>query len=158
VSTPSHEDHLVLEDHVGHADFLRLAQREGWALAKTYGKKIECSGPLYKSLQVEGDMIRLTFDHLGGGLASRDGKPLTDFTIAGKDQQFLPATAIIDGDQVVVHSPAVAQPVAVRYGWYDSAQPNLANLPLDPRKADHAGLPASPFRTDDWPEVTKDNR
>lgn len=119
-----------------------------WALAKTYGKKVECSGPLYKSLQIEGDAIRLTFDHLGGGLASRDGKPLTDFTVAAKDQQFLPATAVIDGDQVVVQSPAVKQPLAVRYGWYDSAQPNLVNK---------AGLPASPFRTDDWPAVTKDN-
>ena len=124
----------------------RLAR---WALAKTYGKKIECSGPLYKSLQIEGDTIRLAFDHLGGGLASRDGKPLTDFTIAGNDRQFLPATATIVGDQVVVHSPAVAQPVAVRYGWYDSAQPNLMNK---------TKLPASPFRTDDWPAVTKDNR
>jgi sialate O-acetylesterase len=120
-----------------------------WALAKTYGKKIECSGPLYKSLQIEGDAVRLTFDHLGGGLASRDDKPLTDFTIAAKDQQFLPATAVIDGDQVVVQSPAVKKPLAVRYGWYDSAQPNLINK---------TGLPASPFRTDDWPAVTRDNK
>ena len=100
-------------------------------------------------MQIEGDAVRLTFDHLGGGLASRDDKPLTDFTIAAKDQQFLPATAVIDGDQVVVQSPAVKQTLAVRYGWYDSAQPNLINK---------TGLPASPFRTDDWPAVTKDNK
>jgi sialate O-acetylesterase len=125
-----------------------------WALAKTYdvkirGKELVCSGPLYESMEVVGDTIRLNFTAVGGGLVSRDGKPLTDFAIAGKDQQFLPATALIDGDQIVVHSPAVAQPVAVRFAWYDSAQPNLAN---------RAGLPASAFRTDDWPAVTRDNK
>jgi sialate O-acetylesterase len=116
-----------------------------WALAKTYGKEVCPSGPLYKSMQIEGDAIRLTFDYTGSGLASRDGQPLTDFTIAGEDQQFLPATATIDGNQVVVRSAAVAKPVAVRFAWYDAAQPNLAN---------REGLPASPFRTDDWPPVT----
>jgi sialate O-acetylesterase len=116
-----------------------------WALAKTYGKDMVHSGPLYRSMKIEGDKIRLAFDHIGGGLISRDGQPLADFTVAGEDQQFLPATAVIDGNEVVVHSQAVQAPAAVRFAWYDSAQPNLANK---------EGLPASPFRTDDWPAVT----
>ena len=64
-----------------------------WALAKVYGKNLVYSGPIYKSMAVEGDKIRLQFDHCGGGLAAHDGKPLTDFTIAGADQKFVPAVA-----------------------------------------------------------------
>jgi len=113
-----------------------------WALAKDYGMKdMVYSGPLYKSLKVEGAKIRLTFDHVGGGLVSRDGKPLNWFTIAGADKTFVPAKAEIDGDTVVVQADAVAQPVAVRFGWDQTAEPNLSNK---------AGLPASPFRTDKW--------
>ncbi len=122
-----------------------------WALAKTYGKSdVVYSGPIYKEakpeVQVDADKIRISFDSLGGGLASRDGKPLTSFTIAGADQRFVPATAVIDGDTVVVHSDGVAKPVAVRFGWNETAEPNLVNK---------AGLPASPFRTDDWKLVTE---
>ena len=62
------------------------------------------SGPIYRSMTVEGDKVRLAFDHVGGGLVSRDGKPLTDFTVAGGDKKFHPATAAIDGDSVVVQS------------------------------------------------------
>ncbi|OHB75069.1 MAG: hypothetical protein A2W31_04880 [Planctomycetes bacterium RBG_16_64_10] len=116
-----------------------------WALAKSYGKELVCSGPLYRSMQVSGNAIRVAFDHVGGGLVALDGKPLRDFAIAGADQQFLAASATIEGDQVVVRSQAVPQPAAVRYGWYDAAEPNLGN---------QAGLPASPFRTDYWPAVT----
>jgi sialate O-acetylesterase len=116
-----------------------------WALAKTYAKDVVHSGPIYREMKIEGDKIRLAFDHVGGGLMSRDGNPLSDFTIAGEDQQFLPAIATLEGNDVIVHSPAVQMPVAVRFAWYDSAQPNLANKD---------GLPASPFRTDDWPAVT----
>jgi sialate O-acetylesterase len=97
-------------------------------------------------MAVEGDKIRLQFDHVGGGLVSRDGKPLSDFTIAGTDQKFVPAVATIDGDSIVVQSDKVAQPEAVRFGWRDDATPNLANK---------AGLPASPFRTDKWKGVTE---
>lgn len=117
-----------------------------WALAKVYGRKLVYSGPLYKSMTVEGKKIRLQFEHRGGGLKVRDGKPLSDFTIAGADQKFVPAEAAIDHDTIVVHSKKVAAPVAVRYAWHDSAMPNLCNK---------EGLPASPFRTDKWKGVTE---
>jgi sialate O-acetylesterase len=97
------------------------------------------TGPVYRSLQVEGAAIRLCFDHVHGGLASRDGKPLTWFTIAGPDGRFVPAKAEIAGASVVVSSVAVQQPVAVRFAWDQAAVPNLMN---------RAGLPASAFRTD----------
>ncbi|GIW81112.1 MAG: hypothetical protein KatS3mg105_2919 [Gemmatales bacterium] len=113
-----------------------------WALAKTYGKKdLVYSGPLYKRMKIEGNKIRIFFDHVGDGLVSRDGKPLNWFTIAGADKKFVKANAEIDGNEVVVWSDEVAKPVAVRFGWHQEAEPNLANK---------NGLPASPFRTDDW--------
>ena len=113
-----------------------------WALAQLYGKSdLVYSGPLYKSMAVEGNKIRLSFDHVGGGLVSRDGKPLNWFTIAGEDKNFVEAKAVIDGDSVVVSADSVANPVAVRFGWTQEAEPNLSNK---------AGLPASPFRTDKW--------
>ena len=112
-----------------------------WALAKDYGKDIVYSGPLYKSMAVEGKTIRLSFDSVGGGLVSRDGKPLSWFTIAGADKKFVKASAKIDGKTVVVSCDAVAKPAAVRFGWSKKAVPNLNNK---------AGLPASPFRTDKW--------
>jgi sialate O-acetylesterase len=115
----------------------------GWALSKTYGRNdLIYSGPLYESMSVEGDKIRLKFKHVAEGLVAKGEGPLTDFTIAGEDQKFVPAEAVIDGQTVVVSSKDVPQPVAVRYGWRDDAQPNLFNS---------AGLPASPFRTDDYP-------
>ena len=80
-----------------------------WALAKDYGKKdLVYSGPLYKSMKVEGNKIRLSFAHVGGGLKSRDGKPLTEFEIAGADGKFVPAEAAIDGNTVVVSAKEVA--------------------------------------------------
>jgi sialate O-acetylesterase len=113
-----------------------------WALAKTYGKTgVVFSGPLFKSVRFDGDKATLTFDH-AAGLKSRDGKPLTRFEIAGEDKTFVPAEAVISGDKVVVSAEGASKPVAVRYGWSHDAEPNLAN---------GAGLPASPFRTDDWP-------
>jgi sialate O-acetylesterase len=111
-----------------------------WALANTYGQKqVEPSGPLYRHYEINGDKIVLHFDHVGGGLAARDGKPLDWFEIAGADGKFVPATATIEGDTVVVTSAEVAQPVAVRFGWHQLAEPNLIN---------RQGLPASPFRTE----------
>lgn len=119
-----------------------------WALAKTYGKTdLVHSGPLFDSLSVEGNKAKVKFQHVGGGLVARDGKPLTHFTIAGEDQQFVEATATIEGDAVIVTSDKVAKPVAVRFGWDQLAEPNLANK---------EGLPASPFRTDDWRLLTVD--
>jgi sialate O-acetylesterase len=117
-----------------------------WALAKVYGRELAYSGPIYKSMAIDGSKIRLQFDYAGGGLIASDGKPLRDFTIAGADQKFLSAVAEIDNGSIVVHSEQVAEPVAVRYAWRDDATPNLANK---------EGLPASSFRTDAWPGVTK---
>lgn len=117
-----------------------------WALATVYGRDVVYSGPIYKSMTVEGNKIRLAFDHIGGGLIASDGKPLSYFTIAGEDKKFVSAAAEIDGDSIIVHAEGVANPVAVRFGWRDDATPNLANK---------AGLPASPFRTDQWKGVTE---
>jgi sialate O-acetylesterase len=116
----------------------RLAQ---WALAKTYGKDVVASGPLVKSSRQEGGKIVVEFNYIGGGLAARDGGKLTGFAIAGADKKFVWADARIVGDTVVVSSPAVPAPVAVRYAWAFNPPCNLVNK---------AGLPASPFRTDDW--------
>ena len=123
---------------------LRLAL---WALAETHGEDIVCSGPLYDSMSVEGAKIRLKMKHVGGGLVARDG-PLTHFTIAGSDGDFQEATAVIDGDTIVVSAAGVDSPTAVRFGWHQEAEPNLFNA---------AGLPASPFRTDDLPMLTEGN-
>jgi sialate O-acetylesterase len=112
-----------------------------WALAKDYHKTVVCSGPLYKSMNVEGAKIRLSFAHVGGGLKSRDGKPLCEFEIAGADGKFVPAEATIDGDTVVVESKTVTSPTQVRLGWRNEANPNLVN---------QAGLPASPFQSNHW--------
>lgn len=120
-----------------------------WALINTYGKMGEFSGPLYESMAVEGNKIRLKFKQVGGGLVAQGAKPLSHFTIAGEDEKFVPATATIENDTVVVQSDEVARPVAVRFGWSDTAEPNFFNK---------AGLPASPFRTDKFRLVTAGNR
>lgn len=113
-----------------------------WARAKTYSEKtLVYSGPLYQSMAVEGNLARLSFDHLGGGLISNDGQPLKWFEIAGEDHIFYKAEAEIAGDTVVVWSPKVPAPKAVRFAWDQTAIGNLANKD---------GLPASPFRTDRW--------
>lgn len=129
----------------------RLAR---WALVKTYGvKNLPYSGPLYKSMKVEGNKIRIAFDHTDNGLmvGQKDGlKPtakaangkLAQFAVAGADKKWFWADAAIDGDTVVVSSPDVKSPVAVRYAF--SQNPVGCNL------YNGAGLPASPFRTDNW--------
>jgi sialate O-acetylesterase len=111
------------------------------ALTIAYGKEVEYSGPLYERMTVVGDKVILHFTQLGGGLIAKSG-PLTGFTMAGEDQQFIVADARIEGDTVVVSCPAVPKPLAARYGWADYPVVNLWNK---------AGLPASPFRTDDFP-------
>lgn len=129
----------------------RLAQ---WALHQTYGQKdLVPSGPLFKSMKAYKNTIRLSFDHVGKGLMVgrktglspteevKDGE-LKRFAIAGPDKKWHWATAKIDGDEVVVSSPEVPNPVAVRYAY--SMNPTGANL------YNKDGLPASPFRTDDW--------
>jgi sialate O-acetylesterase len=120
-----------------------------WALAKSYGKELVYSGPIYKSMKIEGEKIILRFDHVGGGLVAGPDEPLKGFAIAGADRKFVWAEAKIDGDSVVVSSDEVSTPVAVRYAWADNPVCNLYN---------EEGLPASPFRTDDWPGITVDNK
>jgi len=113
-----------------------------WALAKSYGKKgLVYSGPLYKSMTVDGSKIRLEFAHAGDGLKSRDDKPLSEFQIAGADGKFVAASATIDGKNIIVEADGVAAPKHVRFGWHAVANPNLVNS---------KGLPASPFQTDNW--------
>ena len=115
------------------------------ALANTYGKNIEWSGPWYKSMEITPKGIRLTFDHAQSGLIAK-GDKLTGFAIAGADRKFVWANAVIDGSAVLLSSPQVPAPVAVRYGWADNPVCNLYNK---------ENLPAVPFRTDDWPGITK---
>jgi len=117
------------------------------ARARDYGEPVEYSGPVYKSMTIEDNRIRLRFDHVDTGLRA-DGA-LRGFAIAGADKNFVWAHAVIEDHTVVVSSDAVAQPVAVRYAWADNPDCNLYN---------GAGLPASPFRTDDWPGMTIDNK
>ncbi|NBT61581.1 MAG: 9-O-acetylesterase, partial [Planctomycetia bacterium] len=101
-----------------------------WALANTYGKSdLVYSGPLYKSMKVSGDKIELEFNHVGGGLVSRDGKPLSFFTIAGEDKKFVDAKAVVVGKSIIVSAEGVTKPVSVRFGWHEEAEPNLSNFP-----------------------------
>jgi len=109
------------------------------ALANTYNQPVAFSGPVYKSMKISSNKIILEFDHPGAGLTSHDGKPLTDFTIAGADGNFVTADAIIKGNTVEVSAGSVTKPVAARFAWSESAQPNFYNKD---------GLPAAPFRTD----------
>ena len=133
--------HPARKEEVGH----RLAL---WALGATYGKKIVYSGPMYESFRVEGKEMRIRFQQTGAGLKV-DGDSLRGFTIAGADRKFHRASARIDGDSVLVTSVEVETPVAVRYAWANSPDCNLYN---------QEGLPASPFRTDDWPGESYNKR
>jgi sialate O-acetylesterase len=119
-----------------------------WALGSTYGKKIEYVGPLYEGMRAHGREIAVRFTHTGSGLMVQ-GDVLRGFTLAGADKKFHRATARIEGDSVIVSSDEVTSPAAVRYAWGDSPDCNLYNK---------EGLPASPFRTDDWPGATFGNR
>ena len=120
-----------------------VGQRLALAARKVaYGEEdIVHSGPVYDTMKVEGDTIRIYFNHTGAGLQA-DSTTLPEFAIAGKDRQFVQAQAIIKEHTVLVWSDAVPHPVAVRYGWADNpAQANLYNEQV---------LPAAPFRTDQW--------
>lgn len=148
----------------------RLAQA---ARGIAHGEKLTWTGPMYRSMKIKGDKAILRFNHTGDGMsgASLNGKvpgiekpgsltyvmdknwmssPLAGFTIAGEDRKFHWATAVIDGDKIVVSSPQVPHPVAVRYGWSDCPVVNLFCSP----GFQQAALPATPFRTDDWPMIT----
>ena len=110
------------------------------ARAVAYGEKVVHAGPLYDGMSLEGGRVRVRFRHVGGGLALDTAKG-NGFTVAGADGAFKPATATIDGETLVVSSPDVPAPVAVRYGWEDNPVTSLRNK---------EGLPASPFRTDTY--------
>jgi sialate O-acetylesterase len=116
-----------------------------WALAKTYGRKgLVYSGPLYRSMQIKGDKIRLRFDHVGGGLKTRNGEAPDYFEVIDRDRGgFVKAEARISEKTVLVSAPGVENPVAMRFGWHGLAEPNLMNA---------AGLPASPFRAGKVPQ------
>jgi sialate O-acetylesterase len=112
------------------------------ALCKTYGRaNIVCLGPTYRHIKIRGAEVTLFFDNTDGGLISKDGQPLTWFTMAGPDGKFVPAQAVIQNDTVVVTAPGVTEPIAVRFAWDETAQPNFFN---------QSGLPAVPFRTDGY--------
>lgn len=109
------------------------------ALNKTYGfTEIISSGPTFKGMKITKNKIEVTFTNTGSGLISRNGEPLDWFTIAGADGKFVPAKAEIIGDKVIVSSPEVKSPVAVRFAWNEAAQSNFINK---------EGLPAVPFRS-----------
>ncbi len=136
---------------------IRWMSANGWPygrLLRDYGKTgIVPSGPVFKEMTVEGNKIRLSFDYVGAGLMVgkkdgaaptaevKDGK-LACFALAGADKQWVWADAVIDGDSVLVSSDKVTAPVAVRYAF--SMNPANANL------YNKDGLPADPFRTDNW--------
>ena len=109
-----------------------------WALAKDYGQPGVYSGPVYKNMIIKGHKIELSFGEVGSGLVSHDGRALDWFEVAGVDGRFVQATAKIEGnDKVVVSAKGVDSPMVVRFGWNETAQPNLYNK---------EGLPAMPFR------------
>jgi sialate O-acetylesterase len=110
------------------------------ALGGVYGKKVEIYGPVYKSHKVDGEKVRVTFDHIGQGLAFKHGEKLQGFALAGADGKFEWADATIEGNEVVLTSARVQKPVSVRYAW--AANHTWANL------FNKDGLPALPFRTD----------
>ena len=110
------------------------------ALNKTYGMNdLVCNGPIYSGMKIVRDKIEVSFTNMGNGLASREGKPLNWFSIAGADGKFYPADAVIKNNKVVVASPSVKHPAKVRFAWNEGAQSNFINK---------EGLPAAPFRSD----------
>ncbi len=125
----------------------RLAR---WALAKDYGYNIACNSPIYNSMEQKKNSIILSFDHINKGWRPFDTKKIIGFAIAGADKKFIWADAkIIKDNRIEVSSSQVEKPVAVRYGWADNPKCNLY---------DEIGLPLTPFRTDDWPGLTVNER
>jgi sialate O-acetylesterase len=115
------------------------------ALANVYGKDLPFSGPSFQSMTIEGDKIRIRFDHTFGGLKIKGDGTLQGFAIAGEDRKFAWASARIEGGEVIAWNPGIPGPVAVRYAWASNPVCNLINT---------ADLPASPFRTDQWDGIT----
>jgi sialate O-acetylesterase len=143
---------LVVAIDIGEADDIhpRNKQDVGKRLALAarkiaYGEDICFSGPVYESMRIAGEKVLLKFKHTCDGLSAKGGGELKGFAIAGADRKFVWADAKIEGNDVVVWSNQVVNPVAVRYAWADNPDCNLYNT---------TGLPASPFRTDKWPGIT----
>jgi sialate O-acetylesterase len=136
---------LAVTNDIGEPDNIHpknkrdVGRRLAWqALNKTYGlKDIPPDGPTFQALAAAGDKLRITFRDTGAGLTSRDGNPLTCFEIAGADGNFVSAVAKIDGNDVIVSAPGIAEPKRVRFAWGDGDVPNL--MARD-------GLPAAQFR------------
>ncbi|MFZ4620333.1 MAG: sialate O-acetylesterase, partial [Bacteroidota bacterium] len=118
------------------------------ALARTYGKNVAFTGPMYSCMNIVKNTAVIEFT-IGAETMTAKGGTLNGFTIAGEDKKFVPAEAVIKGNTVIITNNSVKKPVAVRYGWADNPNCTLYN---------NAGLPASPFRTDDWSEVTAGKR
>jgi len=118
------------------------------ALNKDYGQSgLVYEGPTYKSMQKQGNKVVLSFDNIGNGLVTKSKYGYVNgFAIAGSDRKFVWAKAYIDGDKVIVYNDNISDPVAVRYGWGNNPDVNLYNA---------EGLPAVPFRTDNWDGITK---
>ena len=126
---------------------LRLAR---WALARDYGVKVAHHSPQYKSMEKDGKKIVLTLDHVGNGLRTFDVAEARGFAIAGADKKFVRAQAkLVGNNKVEVWSDEVSEPAAVRYAWADNPVCNVYSKD---------GLPLTPFRTDDWPGVTANNK
>jgi len=154
LETPSTGQAVIID--IGDADDIHPKNKQDvgkrlalWALAKDYGRDIVYYGPQYKSMAVQGNKIVLGFDHVGGGLVAKGGGPLEGFAVAGEDKTFVWADAKIVGNTIEVSCPKVAKPAAVRYAWADNPVCNLYNT---------EGIPASPFRTDEWPGITVENK
>ncbi len=114
-----------------------------WALAKQYRKHLAYSGPIYRSMKVKNGKAIISFEYTGAGLVMKPLNGRTNFVIAGKDSNFVVADAKVVGNTLEVYSPEVKRPVAVRYTWGNAEEATLFNK---------EGLPASTFRTDDWPQ------
>ena len=119
------------------------------AKANVYNENVEYSGPIYDSYKIEGNKIRIKFKHSDKGLKTSDNKHVKGFQIAGNDHKFFWADAVIEGSDVLVYCNEVPNPMAVRYAWANNPVCNLYNSD---------NLPASPFRTDDWPGITINNK
>jgi sialate O-acetylesterase len=116
-------------------------------LAKVYSKDIDYSGPIFKSLRFDKGEARVSFDHVNSGLVTPDNAPVKGFALAGDDRKYEFAQAKIEGDEIIVWNDELPEPVAVRYAWANN--PVGANLYSRARNGEL--LPASPFRSDDWP-------
>jgi sialate O-acetylesterase len=144
---------IVITD-IGEAENIHPANKEDVGLRLSlvarrlvYGEDVVSYGPIFKSMKIEGNKIRLSFDNIGSGLVADSirhpgSTELRGFGIAGDDQDFVWAKAVIEGNTVIVSSDGVPYPTAVRYNWADNPPGKLYNK---------EGLPASPFRTDNWP-------